>query len=312
MIRGVSLPIRPPSRSGLPVAALALAALLAPVARAAAPAAEVPPVVSGGWLEPRLASEDVVVLDARPLRDFLASHLPGARSVAVENLRGTSGGVPATMLPPAILGEVFARAGVTPRSHVVVYGAESDVDAAYVATAARVAGAARVSVLDGGFAAWNKDLRPVRVERVRFSVPKAELRDAPGLLAPLEEALKRVGDGKTVFLDVRPEEQWAKGRIPGARNRFWKKDVEGGLFRQNEAIRAELEAAGVSWEKPVVVYCNSGHQASEALWMLRYVLGHPDARIYQGSWLEWSMTPGTPREAPAPAEPAPSPEPAPK
>lgn len=284
---------------------LALAfALLLPAAAARA-SDEAPAVVSGGWLEPQLTSEGVVVLDARPLRDFLGAHLPGARSVAVENLRGTSGGVPATTLPPEILAEIFARAGVTPRSHVVVYGAESDVDATYVATVARVAGAPKVSVLDGSFASWMKDLRPVRVERVRYAVPKPKLRGARGLLVTLEEAQARVGDGKTVFLDVRPEEQWAKGRIPGARNRFWKKDVDGGLFRPNEAIRAELEAAGVSWERPVVVYCNSGHQASEAFWMLRYVLGHPDARLYQGSWLEWPMTPGTPREASTPAEPAP-------
>jgi thiosulfate/3-mercaptopyruvate sulfurtransferase len=299
MIRGVRAHALPK------VLPLALAfALLLPAAAARA-SGDAPAVVSGGWLEPRLGSEEVVVLDARPLRDFLGAHLPGARSVAVENLRGTSGGVPATMLPPEILSEIFARAGVTPRSHVVVYGAESDNDATYIATAARIAGAPRVSVLDGGFASWMKDLRPVRAERVRYAVPKPKLRGARGLLVTLEEAQARVGDGKTVFLDVRPEEQWAKGRIPGARNRFWKKDVDGGLFRPNEAIRAELEAAGVSWEKPVVVYCNSGHQASEGFYTLKYRLGHPDVKLYQGSWLEWSMTPGTPRETSAPEAPSP-------
>ena len=183
--------------------------------------------------------------------------------------------------------------------------AESDVDATYVATAARIAGAAKVSVLDGGFARWMKDLRPIRAERLRFAVPKAELRGDASIVLPLEEARKRVGDGKTVFLDVRSEEQWSKGRIPGAKNRPWKRDVEDGVFRPGEKLRAELEAAGVSFEKPVVVYCNSGHQASEAFWVLRYVLGHPDVRLYEGSWLEWSMTPGTPRESSAPAEVAP-------
>jgi len=290
-----------------PAVALALAAILLQPAAPAAPAAEaVPPVVSGGWLEPRLGADGLVVLDARPLRDFLATaHLPGARSVAVENLRSTAGGVPATGYPPTTLGEIFARAGVTPRSHVVVYGAESDVDATYVATAARVAGAARVSVLDGGYSRWYKDLRPVRKERLRFEVPKAELPGDASLLLPLGETLKRVGDGKTVFLDVRAEESWRAGRIPGAVNRPWRKDVEDGVFRPNDRLRADYEAAGVSWEKPVVVYGNSGHQASEGFWVLKYVLGHPDVRLYQGSWLEWSMTPGTPREASAPAEPAP-------
>lgn len=287
----------------VPLVRLTFAALLlvpAAVSRAAGEA--VPPVVSGGWLEPRLASAELVLLDARPLRDFLASHLPGARSVAVENLRATRGGVPATLHPPELLGTIFAGAGVTPRAHVVVYGAESDVDATYVATAARVAGATRVSVLDGGFARWSADLRPVRVERMRFPVPGARLRGDRRLVIGLEEVAKRVGDGRTVFLDVRPAAQWAKERIPGARNRFWKADVADGLFRPADQLRADYEAAGVSWEKPVVVYCNSGHQASEGFWVLKYLLGHPDVRLYQGSWLEWSMTPGTPRERDHPAE----------
>lgn len=284
-------------------ARLALSALLlVPAATSRAAGEAVPPVVSGGWLEPRLGSAEIVLLDARPLREFLASHLPGARSVAVESLRATRGGIPATLHPPELLGAVFAGAGVTPRAHVVVYGAESDVDATYVATAARVAGATNVSVLDGGFARWSADLRPVRVERMRFPVPGARLRGDRRLVIGLEEVAKRVGDGKTVFLDVRPAAQWAKERIPGARNRFWKADVADGLFRPADQLRADYEAAGVSWEKPVVVYCNSGHQASEGFWVLKYVLGHPDVRLYQGSWLEWSMTPGTPRESDHPAE----------
>jgi len=284
---------------------LAFALALVLPAAASRAADEAPAVVSGGWLESKLGSEEVVVLDARPLKEFLGAHLPGARSVTPESLRGTWGGVPATAWPPALLGEVLAGAGVTPRSHVVVYAAESDVDATCVATLAKVAGVARVSVLDGGFARWTKDLRPVRAERLRFAVPKADLRGDASLLLSLEDARKRVGDGRTVFLDVRAEAQWEKGRIPGAKNRPWKKDVEDGVFRPSEKLRAELEAAGVSWEKPVVVYCNSGHQASEAFWVLKYVLGHPDVRLYEGSWLEWSMTPGTPRESSAPAEPAP-------
>ncbi len=281
-----------------------LAAALAPTTRAAA-APKVPAalaVVSGERLSATLGSKDLVLLDARPMRDFLATHLQGAQSVAVENLRSTSGGVPATTYPPEVLGVVFARAGVTSESHVVVYGAESDNDATYVATAALTAGARRVSVLDGGFSRWTTEARATTKDR-RLSPPaKPGLQGDTSLLIGIDEVKKRVGDGKTVFLDVRPEESWAAGRIPGAKNRFWKKDVEGGSFRPEAATREDLEAAGVSWEKPVVVYCNSGHQASETFYTLRFRLGHPDARLYQGSWLEWSMTPGTPRESSSPAE----------
>ncbi|MFN7989152.1 MAG: rhodanese-like domain-containing protein [Thermoanaerobaculia bacterium] len=283
---------------------LVVAAALAPSAGAGdAPKAQA--VVSGEWLQANLDAKDVVLLDARPMRDFLQSHVPRAQSVTPENLRSSSGGVPATTYPPEVLGAVFARVGVARGSHVVVYGAESDNDATYVATAALVAGAGKVSVLDGGFSRWTAEARATTKDRLLSPLASPSLQGNSSLLVPIEEVKKRVGDGRTVFLDVRAEESWAAGHIPGAKNRFWKKDVDGGSFRPETVTRAEMEAAGVSWEKPVVVYCNSGHQASEGFFTLKYRLGHPDARLYQGSWMEWSMTPGTPRETSAPEAPAP-------
>jgi len=295
-----------PRASLLPIVLLLLASasVLAPalLASETAKAPSAPAVVSGEWLSATMGSKDLVLLDARPMRDFLAAHLQGAQSVAVENLRSTSGGVPATTYPPEVLGVVFARAGVTRTSHVVVYGAESDNDATYVATAALIAGAQRVSVLDGGFSRWTAEARPTTKDRSLIPLAKPGLQGNTALLIPIDEVKRRIGDGRTVLIDVRPEESWAAGRIPGAKNRFWKKDVDGGSFRPEAATRAELEEAGVSWEKPVVVYCNSGHQASETFYTLKFRLGHPDARLYQGSWLEWSMTPDAPREMSAPAE----------
>lgn len=283
-------------------AALLAPALLLPAVATGSPKAPDPGAfVSGPWLEARLPPA-VVLLDARPLRDFLAGHLPGAQSVSPENLRSTAGGVPAALYPPELLDAIFARAGIDAKADVVVYGAETDVDATFVATAARIAGASRVHVLDGGFSRWTAEGRAVTREREVSRSVKPDRRVDARLLVSGAEVRKRVGDGKTVLLDVRPPEQWLAGRIPGAKNRFWKADVADGSLRPLPELHAELEAAGVSWEKPVVVYCNSGHQASEALWLLREALGHPDARLYEGSWLEWSMTTGAPRESGPPAE----------
>ena len=131
----------------------------------------------------------------------------------------------------------------------------------------------------------------------------------PAAIVPFEEMRKVVADGKALLLDVRPGDQYAAGHLPGAKNRFWKKDVvaEGetaGSLRPLEELRAELAALGATKERPVVVYCNTGHQASEGYWTLRYALGLPDVRLYQGSWVDWSMREGTPKEvSAAPAEP---------
>ncbi len=273
----------------LPRLAASLALFAAPltgaVPGAAVPDAEpVPAVVSGDWLRAQLGAEGLVLLDARPAEEFRAVHLPGARNVAVEELRTVSPGAPPVPRPPEVLREVFSRAGVRRDSHVVVYGVESDLRATYVATAARVAGAGRVSVLDGGFARWKKEEGPVTAASEPFAAAEPDLVPEASFLVPIEEVRNRVGDGRTVFLDVRPEAQYAAGHVPGAKNRHWKKDVVDGSFRPLGEVRAELEALGVSWERPVVVYCNSGNQATATFHLLRYGLGHPDVRLFQGAW----------------------------
>jgi thiosulfate/3-mercaptopyruvate sulfurtransferase len=274
-------------------AALRLAAALvlfaAPLTGAApgtAPpeAPAVPAVVSGEWLRARLAAEGLVLLDARPAEDFHAAQLPGARSVAVEELRTASPGAPPVPRPPEVLREVFSRAGVRRGSHVVVYGVESDLRATYVATAARVAGAGRVSVLDGGFARWKEEGGPVTAAPEPVAAAEPDLVPDASFLVSIEEVWTRVADGRTVFLDVRPEAQYEAGHVPGAKNRQWKRDVAEGFFRPLAEIRAELEALGVSWERPVVVYCNSGNQATSTFHLLRNGLGHPDVRLFQGAW----------------------------
>ena len=260
-----------PRASLLPIVLLlvASAAVLAPAPLAAetAKAPSAPAFVSGDWLE-KLLPPEVVLIDARPVRDFLAAHIPGAQSVTTENLRSSAGGVPASLYPPEVLDALFARVGVEATGHVVVYGNESDADATYVATAARIAGAACVSVLDGGFTRWKGEGRPVTAERAAGSSGEASL---PGQrLAPRPRSTRcrrASATGRPSSSTSGTEEQWAAGRIPGAKNRFWKKDVADGFVPPRGEIRAELEAAGVSWEKPVVVYCNSGHQASEGFYI---------------------------------------------
>jgi thiosulfate/3-mercaptopyruvate sulfurtransferase len=73
-----------------------------------------------------------------------------------------------------------------------------------------------------------------------------------------------------------------------------------GSFRPEADVKAELEAAGVTAATPVIVYCNTGQQASELFYTLRFRLGYPNVRLYNGSWLEWSITPGLPKEVTPP------------
>ncbi len=260
------------------------------------------PVVSTEWVASQLEDPVLGIIDARGLRAFLTGHIPGAQVIEPDNVRSTAGGVPASLHEWPHLASIVNRSGLSPGRHVVVYGDESDVNATYIAMVMRLAGLPRVSVLDGGFKKWTGEKRPFTT--ARNMVPKASATLTPDAeaIAGLEEMKKIVAGKKAIFLDVRPAEQFQAGRIPGAKNRFWKTDIAAdGTFRPEADIKAELVAMGMTPDKPVIVYCNSGHQASEGFYTLRYRLGYPNVRLYQGSWLEWSMAPSTPKET-GPAE----------
>jgi thiosulfate/3-mercaptopyruvate sulfurtransferase len=268
-----------------------------------------PPVVSSSVLADRLAAApgSVVLLDARPaIKAYLAGHLPGAQTVVADSFRSTAGGVPGTLFPWETIHLVIHRLGVTVETPVVVYGEESDIDATFVASILRIAGVKQVSILDGGFERWTAEKRPVTAARKPVTASTEPFPARTADIVALDEVKKAVETKSAILLDARPVEAYNAGHLPGARSRFWKKDIvpdgqpNAGSFRPEADVKAELESAGVTAATPVIVYCSTGHQASELFYTLRYRLGYSNVRLYNGSWLEWSITPGLPKEVTPP------------
>jgi thiosulfate/3-mercaptopyruvate sulfurtransferase len=239
------------------------------------------------------------------MKAYLAGHLPGAQPVGIDSFRSTAGGVPGVLFPWDTIHLVAHRLGLTSAVPVVVYSEESDIEATFVATVLRTAGVRQVSVLDGGFKRWAAEKRAVTAERRPVAASTETFTPRLGDLIALDEVRKAVETKSAVLLDARPADAFDKGHLPGAKSRFWMKDVvpagqpDAGSFRSEAELKVELEAAGVSAATPVIVYCNTGQQASELFYTLRYRLGYSNVRLYNGSWLEWSITPGLPKEATA-------------
>ena len=78
-----------------------------------------------------------------------------------------------------------------------------------------------------------------------------------------------------------------KGHIPGAGNlRFSSLFDDQGKFNSVEKLKTQFAEAGVKPGDRVVSYCHIGQQATVVYFAARY-LGY-DARMYDGSWDEWS------------------------
>jgi thiosulfate/3-mercaptopyruvate sulfurtransferase len=114
----------------------------------------------------------------------------------------------------------------------------------------------------------------------------------------------RLGRAGTLLLDARAPDRFrgqnetidpVGGRIPGARNRFYKDNLDAsGRFKSPEALKGEFAALlGATDPREVVNYCGSGVSACHNLLAME-AAGLRGAHLYPGSWSEWSADPSRP------------------
>ncbi len=259
-------------------------------------------VVAPADVAPSINSGRVAVLDARPLREFFDGHVPGAQSLTPENLRSTREGVPGEIDPPDVIGAIAGRMGLEPERPILVYSGGPDSDATLVALALRRAGFHDLSVLDGGFPRWKSEGRPVTTARPHVAATHPKLTPDDTIVVSYVDVRAAVDRGGAVIVDARSVEQYDKGHIKGAVSFPFTRDFNGkdepnaGSWKSAAALASQYRALGITPATPVFVYCNTGQVASSVLYTLRYVVGQPNAKLYDGSFTEWSAVPGAPVE----------------
>jgi len=77
---------------------------------------------------------------------------------------------------------------------------------------------------------------------------------------------------------------------------------EDGSFKSPDELRALYESQGITPDKQVIAYCRIGERSSHTWFVLKYLLGYPHVRNYDGSWTEWGNIVAAPIERDAPTD----------
>lgn len=257
----------------------------------------------------REASPRVILLDVRwrldrpdGHPDYLAGHIPGAVWVDLDRELASHGAPEEGRHPLPTLEVLQAAArrwGLDDGDTVVVYDDWNSLAAARAWWLLRRSGVADVRVLDGGLHAWAVSGGPLETDDV---VP------SPGsiTLAPVADGVVTTEDAVAwsltgVLLDARAPERYrgevepldpAAGHIPGARNLPAAALLDGGRFRDAEALQAAFAEVGAAPGVSVAAYCGSGITAAHTA--LAGELAGIEVAVYPGSWSAWSNTTGLP------------------
>ena len=272
-------------------------------------------LISTGELAAHLDDPSFVIVDVRHdlaqpdtlgESQYRASHIPGARFAHIDRdlsapKTGKNGRHP---LPsPEACAALFGRLGIDAGKQVVACDAGGGMYAPRLWWMLRWLGHDAVAVLDGGFAKWVREGRPVT----------AEISDVHPTTFPIRRVDRTVGaadvlaslaDRSLIVVDARGAERFrgdvepldpVAGHIPGSVNRPYTLNLEpDATFKSGENLRAEF--ASVVGEVPasrIVNSCGSGVSACHNLLAME-IAGMSGSLLYPGSWSEWCADPSRP------------------
>lgn len=271
-------------------------------------------------LERRLRDPDLrifdttVHLDPHPERgytvrsgreDYEAGHVPGAGFLDLQaDLSDQSTDLPFTRSPVPQLEQSLSRAGIGPGARVVVYSTGHVMWAARVWWMLRALGFESAAVLDGGFAKWRREERPIATEPCLYPAAQFKAAPRPSLWADADEVERSIESSSVCTINALPREIFTgesrvhygrRGHIAGSQNVPFAGtlDPSTGTFLPAQALRRAFEPAGAFERERVITYCGGGISAAQNAFAL-VLLGHPDVAVYDGSLAEWSRDPAKP------------------
>jgi thiosulfate/3-mercaptopyruvate sulfurtransferase len=262
-------------------------------------------LVNTQWLLEHLNHPQVriVEVDTSP-QLYKDAHIPGAvfwnifTDLLLPNLQ--------INFDPVSMEKLLSRSGITNETTIVAYGSYPGTGA-WIFWLLKVLGHKDVRVLNGGHQKWIAENLPVATGVSDFPPTEYFISSLDGKERVFpQEVQASIGNPKRVLLDVRSVAEYhgefflnqppvageRAGHIPGAVHVEHLLSLnEDGTFKSFAELQALYNSQGITPDKEIIPYCAIGGRSGYTWFVLKYLLGYPQVRNYDGSWNEWSRIP---------------------
>lgn len=261
-------------------------------------------LVDTEWVANHLNDSNVRIIesDEDPLL-YSVGHIPGA--VQVDWFSTLQHPLRRDFLTREKFEEVASKLGITNDTTVVFYGDKSNWFAAYALWLFQYYGHKNVRIMNGGRVKWEKEGRPLVKDVPSYDKTTYHAKEADRSIRAFRDDVFAQINARKPLVDVRSPKEYTGelismpnypqegatrgGHIPGAVSIPWSQAVNeaDSTFKSPEDLRALYEGKGVKPEGEIIAYCRIGERSSLTWFVLKYLLGYPNVRNYDGSWTEW-------------------------
>ncbi len=252
------------------------------------------------------AGGNIVIVDVTKSTDYLLGHIEGAVNVWRPDYSADKGeyaydGMRASREKMA---KLLGALGADKDTKFIVYSNHHNYDATRFMWQLQLFGHDNAVLIDGGLPGWQASGLPTTTAKPSVTAKEYQF---PGemdesILATSDDVKAAIEDSNVVIWDTRAQEEYTgakqldgafrKGTIPNSVWLEYKNLIHGGegedaTFKTAAELKEILEAKGITPDKTIIPFCQSGVRSSLAATALK-LLGYENVKNYDGSWIEWS------------------------
>lgn len=261
-------------------------------------------LVETDWVAAHLNDPAVRLIesDEDPLL-YPMGHIPGA--VQVDWFTTLQHPLRRDFLTQEQFESICAGLGINNDTKIVFYGDKSNWFACYALWLFQYYGHQNVCIMNGGRAKWDLEKRELTKEVPTYAPTKYKASAPNKAIRAFRDQVLVQSNEKKPLVDVRSPKEYSGelthmpnypqegatrgGHIPGAVSIPWSQAVNeaDATFKTPEALRELYEGKNIKADEEVIAYCRIGERSSLTWFVLKYLLGYPNVKNYDGSWTEW-------------------------